>query len=591
MNLQLTYTLPARANRHVLGDSLWTWLADVAPSFEQNVNSSWAGTMAAPVGASSLNAIMTCYWDHAVDNKGDCITGSPSITGNLLWVLQVVYEQYRRTTETSRTQMRATVFQPIFPKAIAFYQNLIEMGAHDGDGVLHLPKTYSPEYPGPRGTDTSYDLALLEWALQTVLGDVSLGLSSHPDAAQWRSMQQHLTPLVQDDATGWYIARDVPLAVSHRHYSHLFKVWPLQTQDLRPGQAGESELQSSAPAPLGELEGLALAERSVDHWIGMTGALTGFCRGPVSSMSALMGRPTGSWTNVTYLLFNYITENEMYFESGGPCTETPSGGAMALLESMMQVHNDTIHLYRGVLDLPGSNSTDSSHAAAFHQLSAPDGVLVTAQRGTVGADDRPRTTLVGIDIHADAPPQGSWDAVRIAADMPSPKDGGWHLAYATPGLDPSSITVEVTPTRDLPDPEGQAFERVTVTVRGLKPGQGAAFDVVPPENFPQAAPPNSALLQPSMTPAAGCPSQMNYWGVRGKSSAPALIAPCSNGTAANSSQHWQHDEPTGRFLLSSSVVEAGAKLMCLTAPCTDSLAHVAGGAPLDDLATVEPCAD
>jgi len=201
--------------------------------------------MAAPSGASSLNGIQTCYWNYARDTNNDCITGSPTITGNLLWVLQVVYEQYIRSTETSRSTIRQTVLQPMIPKAILFYKHMIELGAHNGDGVLHLPITFSPEYPGPHGTDTSYDLALLGWVLQTALGDASIGLQSHPDAPEWRSMQQHLTPLVQDDATGWYIARGIPLAVSHRHYSHLFKVWPLQTQDLRPLSEEEVEEEES----------------------------------------------------------------------------------------------------------------------------------------------------------------------------------------------------------------------------------------------------------------------------------------------------------------------------------------------------------
>jgi len=186
----------------------------------------------------------------------------------------------------------------------------------------------------------------------------------------------------------------------------------------------------------------------------MTGALTGFCRGPVSAMSGLMGRPTSAWTNITYLVFNYMHPNTFYMESGGPCTETPNGAGMAIIESMLQVHNDTIHLYRGLLDTANSTSAESSHAAAFHQLSAPGGVLVTAKRGVVGSDSNPRTVLVGLDIDADAPPEGGWDAVRVAADMPSPTDGGWQLVYATPGLDPNSISVEVTPTRDLPDPVG-----------------------------------------------------------------------------------------------------------------------------------------
>ena len=44
---------------------------------------------------------------------------------------------------------------------------------------------------------------------------------------------------------------------------------------------------------------LALAEKSVDHWIGMGSSLTGFCRPAVSVMSTLMGRRRSAFTNVS----------------------------------------------------------------------------------------------------------------------------------------------------------------------------------------------------------------------------------------------------------------------------------------------------
>ena len=43
---------------------------------------------------------------------------------------------------------------------------------------------------------------------------------------------------------------------------------------------------------------VALAKKSVDHWIGMKGALTGFCRAPVAVMSMLFGRRESFLSNV-----------------------------------------------------------------------------------------------------------------------------------------------------------------------------------------------------------------------------------------------------------------------------------------------------
>lgn len=84
------------------------------------------------------------------------------------------------------------------------------------------------------------------------------------------------------------VAQGVPFSVSHRHFSHLMMIFPLTT--INWTDTAQTQLNT----------------RSVDHWIGMTGELTGFCRTAVSSMSALMGRPAAAWTNITYLLDHYI---------------------------------------------------------------------------------------------------------------------------------------------------------------------------------------------------------------------------------------------------------------------------------------------
>ena len=127
-------------------------------------------------------------------------------------------------------------------------------------------------------------MALLRWGLITVLDIASTYGYDDPYIPAWTdtlnryAIRHLLIPLVPrfytsltayptDPDWGYNIALDVPLNVSHRHFSHLFMVWPLQLQDLT--------IQSE----------LALAMTSVDHWLSLSSELTGFARPAASSMN------------------------------------------------------------------------------------------------------------------------------------------------------------------------------------------------------------------------------------------------------------------------------------------------------------------
>jgi alpha-L-fucosidase 2 len=63
--------------------------------------------------------------------------------------------------------MDQTLLQGLYPlltRAVNFYRHFIIKK----ENTYHLPTTFSPEYP-LRGPDTNYDIALLRWAVQTLL--------------------------------------------------------------------------------------------------------------------------------------------------------------------------------------------------------------------------------------------------------------------------------------------------------------------------------------------------------------------------------------------------------------------------------------
>ena len=272
MNIQQTYYLPLTANRPDLSSTLVDYMRALHASgaLNRNVPAAWrADSAAAPTGASSLSGAETCYWDcasrdpreailsthipapppplhthsahhhhthihshthtlgppphHVAADGPNCTTSPPSITGNLLWALSLVH---LAAVYAGDPAIDVDVVFPLLDRALTFYAHFQVVRA---DGSVHLPSTFSPEYPGPPGPDANYDLALYRWGLQLgVALCAEYGLTS-PHLPAWVDTLAHLTGFSVDAATDTFeIYAGTPYGTPHRHYSHLFAVWPLR---------------------------------------------------------------------------------------------------------------------------------------------------------------------------------------------------------------------------------------------------------------------------------------------------------------------------------------------------------------------------
>jgi len=348
LNLQLTYFTMYTGNRLGLAESLLNYIDDILPNLILNVQADWQiDSAAAPSSASSIHGFETCYWQH----RPDCHTGPPTITGNLLWVLHNYWRHY----DVSRDPSILPRLYNVLRRAVNFYVHFVSKSSTDG--LYHLPVTFSPEYPY-RGPDTNYDLALLRWALPVAIDTAQrLGKDkTDPSVGAWKELLPHLAPYPVDPSTGYMIAAGVPLNVSHRHFSHLLMVFPLSTIDWENAST------------------YSLAERSFDHWIGMSGGLTGFSRTAAASMSVPFGRKKSAFGNLTYLLDNYIHANTMYSEGNNfPCGETPPAAASSLQDMMLFNYSGAVSVFPGVDDVAMGD-------VSFYRLRSSGGVLVSASR-------------------------------------------------------------------------------------------------------------------------------------------------------------------------------------------------------------------
>lgn len=298
LNIQLTYWPVYGANRLALGESLIRLIDTHRDNLINNVPPEWRADSAA-IGRSSSYDCDRSLKGREGEERGD-----------LTWALHNYWLQYRYSGDE---KLLRDGLYPILKRAIAYYLHLLKPGE---DGKLHLPVSLSPEYP-ETAPDTNYDLALLRWGLLTLLAaNERLGLDDAA-ASTWRDTLAKLAPYPVDANTGYMIGAGVPLARSHRHFSHLFMVYPLHLVDP----------QSAAARPL--------IEKSLDHWIGFKGALRGYSYTGASAMSSWLGRKDDAVRLLNEFLDGFVKPNTMYLESG-PVIETPLAAAASLHEILLQ---------------------------------------------------------------------------------------------------------------------------------------------------------------------------------------------------------------------------------------------------------------
>jgi hypothetical protein len=277
---------------------------------------------------------------------------------------------------------------------VNFYRHLQTFSA--ADGHFHLPPTFSPEYAA--APDCNYDNALYRYALTALVETIeTLGLNmTDPLAAQYRHNLAQLTPSPVEPLgskyPGFQIGQGVPLSHGHRHFSHLFMIFPLKQLNFSDhraevGKHKQALLPSCWICTVSQrcfmfvVGDLALAEASLDHWLGMTQGLTGFCRTAASSMNVLLGRKQAAFTNLTYLLDSYILPNTFYHEGeNGECGETPPAASSAIQDWLLMEWNTELHVFAGLFDSthaqPGQRALNE---ASFQRLRAPGAFVVSGQ--------------------------------------------------------------------------------------------------------------------------------------------------------------------------------------------------------------------
>ncbi|MEU5926261.1 glycoside hydrolase family 95-like protein [Streptomyces antimycoticus] len=425
LNVQLEYWLIHGSN-HLELDAVTRALSEFRDNLSNQLDTPYRKDSAGIPRTTDIHLV----------NGGDAANGGYAVgipgqdpptpeVGNLTWALHNVWLTYRHTMDES--VLREVVY-PLLRKSVAYYLHFLTPG---GDGKLHLPATFSPEY-GVNAPDCNYDLMLLRWGCATLLDSARLLGVKDPAAPRWREVLAKLTPYPVDE-NGFMISAGVPFAKSHRHYSHLLAVYPLY------------EVTWEDPAKR------ELIETSLNHWVGFEGALQGYTFTGAASMSAQMGRGEDALTYLGELMSRFIQANTMYKESG-PVIETPLSAAQSLHDMVCQSWGEVIRIFPA---LPAA-----WRELVVHDFRTQGAFLLSAAR------EDGRTRWVRLRSEAGAP-----CVVRHSLDGPiEVRDArGRRLPYETVGAGTIRIALRrgqeaiITARGDRPD----------LTVRPVEAGEPA----------------------------------------------------------------------------------------------------------------------
>lgn len=331
LNVELTYW-PVYASNHLeLGESLCRLLDDNAENLSLNVPEEYRSDSAAIGRTTSYDCIND-------DLVGIELCDLPFACHNY-W-LQCCYSMDMKRVKEK--------FYPLLKRAMALYLHLLEK---DKEGTYHLPEALSPEYPD-RACDTNADIAFLRWGCSLLL-DLSKQFDiDDPMCTQWEDTLHHLVDYQIDD-NGLMIGKDVPFSQTHRHYSHLFAIYPLYL--LNWDQEDHRDL----------------IVKSLNRWLSFDEKLQGYSYTGAASIYASIRQGNEAESYLEKLMDVKIYPNTFYAEKG-PCIETPLSAAKSVQDMLLQSWGNVIRIFPAI--------PDKWQDVSFYQLRTEGAFLVSAVR-------------------------------------------------------------------------------------------------------------------------------------------------------------------------------------------------------------------
>ena len=368
LNTQLSYW-PCYTGNHLeegLGYLDWLW---------RTREEAFAYT-GAFFGMPGLNVPMTA------DLRGRQIGGWHQYTHSATtgaWLAQHFYLHWRYSQDRHFLETRA---YPYLAEVCIFLEAVTEFGP---DGKRFLPLSASPEINDNRleawlPPTSNYDLALIRWAFATG-SELATELGRPGDAARWQAALATCPDFSYADDGRLLVAPGMPLAASHRHFSHLMAIHPLGRIAWEDGEAAQRTIR----AALAELERLG-----PDWWCGYSYAW-------LAGLAARAGDGARAERALEIFATAFCSPNSFHLNGdqtkGGysrftyrPFTlEGNFAAAAGLQDMLLQSRRGVLHLFPAV--------PAAWQDVTFHTLRAEGAFLVSTERR--------RGKTVRAEVHAE----------------------------------------------------------------------------------------------------------------------------------------------------------------------------------------------
>ena len=344
LNVQLIYWTHLTANRMAVGESLPNNMDKYADNLDANVSNRWKDS-------ASVAALM----------PQDLIARSEnSVPDMLAWMLHNYWLHCEFAGD--RVRMRDGLF-PLLRKTGNSYLNYLKDNPiQSDDGKIHFKNSWSPEYPGGRGQDVNFTIALMRWCFTTLLEINAEFKLNDPLVSEWQNIVDNLVDF-QIDENGLRIGKDIPFAKPHRHYSHLLGFYPLAV--ITPEKEEDAKMLRT----------------TLDHWldVSINGVqkdkampVTGYTATGAASMYACLGDSEKAYYYLDFLIkHKNVSSTTMYAESN-PVIESPLSFATSIHDMLLQSWGGKIRVFRG--------TPEKWADVAFKDLRTQGAFLVSAKK-------------------------------------------------------------------------------------------------------------------------------------------------------------------------------------------------------------------